>query len=88
MLWALRSHLNASKWPKMAPNGPHQYSVVILSTTVHDIGPFLPFWAKKMDKQTLNWPKMAKNWPNPIAAIEAIKFQGIGIFDFFPHTYT
>ena len=80
MLWALRSLKNDSKWPKMAHKGPHQYSMVILSTTVHDIGPFLPFWAKKMDKQTLNWPKMAKNWPKPIAAIGGHKMPGFWHF--------
>ena len=33
----------------MVPKGPHQYSMVILGPTIHDLGPFRPFWiAKKM----------------------------------------
>ena len=40
---------NGPKWSQMVPKGPHQYSMVILCPTIHDLGPFRPFYiAKKM----------------------------------------
>ena len=31
---------NDPKWSQMVPKGPHQYSMVILCPTIHELGPF------------------------------------------------
>ena len=71
----------------MAPQGPHQYSMVIPWPNLWDLGPFRPFWAQK------NWKtvsKMAQTGPNPQAFLgghnSKAKFIGI-IFFTFSHLY-
>ena len=46
-LWALKSLQYGPKQPKIAPKGPHQYSMVKLCPTVPDLGPFKSFLVAK-----------------------------------------
>ena len=38
---------NGLKCPQMAPNGPHQHYVFIISPIVHNFGCFRPLWTRK-----------------------------------------
>ena len=44
LLWGLLMALNG---PQMAPNGPHQHYVFIISPKAHNLGYFRPLWARK-----------------------------------------
>ena len=65
--------------PQMAPNGPYQHYVVIISPKVHIFGCFRPFWTTKQGEigiksapivllcgllMALNGPQMAPNGPH------------------------
>ena len=41
--------------PRMAPKGSPKYFVLKASATVHNLGVFWPFWAKKGVKKVLKW---------------------------------
>ena len=43
----LRLLHNGPKQSKSSPKGSHQYNMVILTPTVHDLGLFRPLWAKQ-----------------------------------------
>ena len=87
LLWAPKSLQNDQKWPKMAPKGPHQYSMAKHCPTVSDFGPFRPLWAQKNGE---TGSKMTQTGPNPLALLGDHKSQGQFIgstFSTFSHLF-